>query len=86
MKVIYKQVLEIKSSQEIEIPRYSTILTVQCQNGNLCLWYLCSPKEEKEKIKIYIFGTGHPIDNYTLIYINTVLSTHCALVLHIFRE
>lgn len=48
-KTIYKYPLDVTDVQEIKLPVGAEILTVQAQNGTLCLWALVDPQGiEKE--------------------------------------
>jgi hypothetical protein len=72
MYSIYKYPLRITDSQIVMMPGDATILTVQEQNGKLCLWATVDVHAEHTARSIHIFGTGHPIPNLTgFIYIGT---------------
>lgn len=61
-KKIFKYPLQIKDQQVVELPVGAEILSIQNQNGTVCLWALVNPviilKSER---LIEIFGTGNPI-------------------------
>jgi hypothetical protein len=63
MKIIYKYELEITSGvQELQVPKNSTILTIQVQNNKPCMWCEVDKNEEEiETILIEMFGTGWDI-------------------------
>ena len=61
MKRIYKYELSDKGRQEIELPWYSQILSVQMQNGTPCIWVLLNPDDKTYPQLFEIYGTGHEI-------------------------
>lgn len=44
-----------------EMPRFSTVLRVEWQHGELCMWALVDPEAEKEQRHFIIVGTGHEV-------------------------
>ena len=60
MEVIYKQKLERKAWQGLELPKGSKILEVAIQNKEIFIWYLFN-EENKADLKEFdfqIIGTG----------------------------
>lgn len=87
MKKIYKYELMMADEQTIELPKHSKILTVQIQNGNICLWALVFPQEVMQKYKVRIIGTGHPAGYVDADdYIGTVQQNEGQLVWHVFAN
>lgn len=82
MKTIYKYILEFDKKQQIELPLDAEMLSVQLQNGQICLWAKVSTTLPKIKRVIHIYGTGHHIEEDNLSYIGTVQDG--GYVLHIF--
>jgi len=82
-KSIWKFQLEVEDIQLVEMPVNAEILTLQVQNGRPCIWALVNPDEEKIKIGIEIYGTGHTIPEANRRYIGTfqlkgrLLGYHC---------
>ena len=59
---IFKFVLKVENSQELELPRGSRILSVCEQNGEIVLYAMVDTTISANIIyDISIFGTGHPI-------------------------
>lgn len=91
MRVIWKFPLAITDEQEIDMPDGAIILAVQTQWGGpeqgarAFLWALCTPDAPNRTRKIRIAGTGHPIDEPDLHYINTIQFDGGALVFHVFE-
>ena len=78
---IYKYPLKITDTQVIKLPFNSRILTVQSQNGGVCLWAQVEENNtDKEEHTIDIFGTGHPMDDKERNYIGTVQTNGGSLV------
>lgn len=61
MKKIFKYPLRAEGQQTITMPKGGEILSVQFQNGAICVWALVNPDAEPEGRVIDIFGTGHPV-------------------------
>ena len=79
MKKIFKYSLDVTDSQFVDLPEGAKILTVQFQGCWLCLWAEVDPTARMEPRGIVIYGTGHPMSEYTEsvrkpkeIYIGTV--------------
>jgi hypothetical protein len=85
VETIYKYSLAITDEQVIYAPPSARPLTVQFQNGMLCLWMRLDPKEILEQFTIRIYGTGNPIpaDRHDA-YLGTVQEHGGALVWHVF--
>lgn len=66
-KVIYKYPLRVVDSQLVLMPTGAKILSVQAQNGTLCMWAVVDEMPENqsnvsvEYRTFYIFGTGNSI-------------------------
>lgn len=91
MRVIYKYQLEIKDFQEVELPSEHRILSVQNQNGTICLWAVVDDQETSmTKRRLTIIPTGVPnpdLDFYLgddIEYIATVQLG--PLVFHVFID
>lgn len=87
MNTIYKYPLEVTDTQGVMMSRQAKILSVQSQEGQLCLWALTDPEQPKVPRQIWIFGTGHPIKLADdLIFIGTVQQAGGKLVWHVFEQ
>lgn len=88
MKKVFKYGLSVADMQTVELPKGAKVLRVDTQsNGgeNLFLWALVNPDEkETESVRIRCAGTGHPIEEENIEYINTVFLFGGTLVLHFF--
>lgn len=84
MKTIWKFPINITDGQELSIPEGGKILCVQTQAEIPCIWVLVDPKNKKIKRKIFVYGTGHPVDNDNINYIGTFQTG--PLVFHVFEE
>lgn len=63
MHTIWKYELAIIDEQTIEMPAGAVILTVQVQDGKLCLWAKVNTVHlVKTKRKIAVVGTGNSFD------------------------
>lgn len=79
---IYKYPIEIKDTQNILMPFDANVISVQVQNGVICLWAEAE-HETKAGRTFYVVGTGHerPED---AMYIGTVQMP--PFVWHIYEE
>ncbi len=83
MQTIWKYLLEITDEQYIQVPRFTKPLTVQMQDGVLCLWCLIYPDNKQDRyVTVSIFGTGNPIKEMAKNYLGTVQND--GLVWHVF--
>ncbi len=82
---IWKQILDIKDIQTIEVPNGAKMLDVQMQNGTLACWYLCDEKNTKVTRNIAIYGTGEPLPYEVGEYIGTFQVQRDSLVFHVFE-
>lgn len=87
MNRIFKYPLEIVDHQQIEMPVGAKVLSVQEQNGQLCVWAkvddACLSKEKRD---FWISGTGHPCDHDVDGFIGTVQQYGGNLVWHVFQR
>lgn len=63
--VIYKHNLELVDEQSFELPVDATVLAVQIQGDELCLWETHLDDEctmKKSPRRVTIVGTGRPYD------------------------
>lgn len=86
---IWKFVLALSDTQVVPMPKGSTILTIQVQKGNLCLWALCDENADEggPGRRINIYGTGNPLPENGHIgeYISTFQLYGGDLVFHAFE-
>lgn len=87
MNKIFKYKLEAADSQELLLPKWSQILTVQAQGEDPYLWAIIDETYVDEKRTIIIFPTGIPMkDIGGLKYISTFQLEQGALVFHVFER
>lgn len=74
MQTIHKYTLSVTDTQEVQIPRFAKILSVQNQNGQICVWALIDTGMPKSTRRFRIFGTGKPcnVNTPTNLFIGTV--------------
>jgi hypothetical protein len=72
----------------LTLARGASVLSVQEQNGVLCLWEQHSIDDEDEiEVRTFVIvGTGHPFDPRGLIWIATVQVSGGAFVWHIYER
>lgn len=85
MKTIYKYPLAIKDQQTIKMPNDAVILAADQQDGELFLWARVNRNNDTEDRVFNIYGTGHEVNEYDLVFIDTVLMPN-GLVWHVFEN
>lgn len=86
MKRIYKFPFETNDMVDISMPEGATILCVETQGEQPCMWALVDPDAPELNRKFRVFGTGHPVyDAEMLKFIATYQLQGGALVFHIFE-
>ncbi len=88
---IYKYQLETADKQEIEMPVFAKVLTVQTQNEIPCLWVEVDAEETDMETRYFkIFGTGESITrdrpNDMYRYIGTYQLLGGSFVGHVFEH
>lgn len=89
MKTIHKWVLEVKDWQIIAIDGGATVLSVQEQNGRICLWAIVDPSAPKADVGVRVIGTGNLIQPSLIDRIKHVGSVQLvggAMVFHVFIQ
>lgn len=61
MLTVHKYSFEIDDYIDIEMPRFSRVLSVQVQNGTPCIWAIVDTDSPLAIKKFRLAGTGHPI-------------------------
>ncbi len=84
---IFKYEITTTDSQQIEMPRGATILTVQVQYANPCLWALVAENADTELRTIRVFVTGHDVPRpVSMKYIGTYQLNEGSFIGHVFEE
>lgn len=83
-QTIHKFTLNIADEQDVIMPEGAHILTVQVQNGEICLWAKVITTNPAEARKILIRGTGHDAADVGR-YIATVQMAGGGLIWHLFE-
>jgi len=84
MKTIYKYELAMKDEQVLSLPADAKVLSVQAQGVQVFAWVSLDTKKPERDRKIYIAGTGNPIDCEGLQHLATVQVG--PMVWHFFEE
>jgi hypothetical protein len=85
MKTIYKYRLDLESA--LFMPKDAQVLSIQMQDGFVCLWALVDTDNEKEMRIFMCYGTGMKIADsaYPMDFLGTVQADSGSLVLHVFE-
>ena len=83
---IWKTQLTIEDEQEVYVPAGAEMLWASVQNGHFCVWYRCDSTAPKERRRIRIVGTGHPISDEPWQHIGSCFANSAgSLVFHLFE-
>lgn len=83
---IYKYMLPVDNSVEIQMPKGSQLLCVQLQHERPYLWALVDPSLPTITRKLAIYGTGHQVDDAPGNYVGTFQLHGGQLVFHVFDQ
>lgn len=87
MSKIFKYPLKVTDIQSVSLPVAHQILSVQVQRGEVCLWARVWEDTPLMPKLIYIYGTGHPVeDRIPMDFMGTIQMRDGALVFHVFCE
>lgn len=89
MKKIYKYTLEVEDEQQIEMPEDAEMLSVQIQNGSICVWAIVDTASHVpvHLQKFYVRGTGHETKGVEdKIFLGTIQMQGGALIFHVFYD
>lgn len=88
MKSIWKYQIKITDEQIIEVPFGSEFLHIGIQKDIPTIWFIVdTTRQEKETIKLRIYGTGHKIPDWISKdeHIGTIKMSNDSLIWHVFR-
>lgn len=86
MRSVYKYPIRFDDTLTLSLPVGAQFLSVQTQQGGLCLWALVDtrPDVPKRDYTLHCRGTGHPVGEDVGRYINTIQVQNGALIFHFF--
>lgn len=86
MRKVWKFPVQLDDRVNVRLPMGSTILTVDMQADELCLWALVNPDQRIHEVRtLRIAGTGHPITDEAVDHLGTFFLHDRALVFHVFE-
>ena len=86
MRTIHKFLIPITDQQTVPLQPDAIIRSAQVQHDVLCLWAeIPDTRLFPEQRTIWIFGTGHPMPEAELRFIDTVQMLDGALVWHVYE-
>lgn len=85
INTVWKYELQPDDYVDLEMPIGAKILCVQSQNDHLCMWCLVNPNEDIETRRFRLAGTGHPIKEKNIRYIDTAQLFGAGFLVHIFE-
>lgn len=84
MKTIYKYLLNVDDMQTIRMPEGALILSVQCQQGQPCIWALIDTECAVGQRRFGLVGTGRPCAFEGHTHVGTFQLHDGELVFHLF--
>ena len=83
MKTIHKFTLDLADSQTIQMPEGASVLSLQLQYGQPCLWALVDTAKPLTPRHFITRGTGHPVPSEWFSYVGTYQLQGGDLVFHV---
>lgn len=85
-QAVWKFTLHLPSCPPVVMPLGAQVLSAGEQNGDLQLWALVDPNEQRLAERAFnVYGTGHTISGNAGRFIGTVAFYGGALILHVFE-
>lgn len=74
LRKIFKYPIDIADEQFLELPQDARILSVQVQDGIICIWAMVRPDNPTIRRRILVVGTGNPLPDeiWAAHYLGTV--------------
>lgn len=85
MRTIHKYEVPVEDTFEQALPVGAEFLSVQTQLCNPQMWWEVDNKEEKERRKFAVVGTGHPMPPGKVKFLRTFQLHGGKLVFHLFE-
>jgi len=85
MKKVFKYQLKFEDYIQIEVPNDYKILSASIQHGIPCIWILVDPNNISVTLNLRMAGTGHPISDEIVRFIDTIELDNGSLIFHIFE-
>jgi hypothetical protein len=86
-RTIHKYKLDFSEFNRVTMPVDATLLSVQMQGNQLCLWAMIDKEQMAvESRAIGVFGTGHELPETRLIFITTFQLPASNEVYHVFEK
>jgi len=82
-------IMEWNGRFDLDLPKASTVLSVQLQHDQIALWALVTPDADLEKRSFILAATGKDVprrDDEAILFIATVQIDGGSLVLHLFES
>lgn len=86
-RAVFKVVLALTDDQTVDMRKHAEILTVQMQQGNLCVWFECDPNMPKERRRFAVVGIWHVFEDTAMQkYIGTIQIFGGDLIFHVYER
>ena len=84
-KKIWKFTFPVTNRSDIPMPKGAKLLSVQRQDGDICVWALVDPVAPTETRRFAVYGTGQLVPDDPGAYVGTVQQLDGRLVWHVFE-
>ncbi len=85
MDTIYKYETPINDYFSLNIPEGAEILSYQLQGVTPCIWFKVDPARPIEERNFLLVGTGHPIKEKNITFIDSIQLEGGRFVFHLFE-
>lgn len=82
---VHKWKVMFEDEQTLTLPAGSDIVSVDEQNQGIVLYAIVTDSPKRENVKIYVHGTGHPVNKGARRFIGTVKMHGGSLMFHVFE-
>ena len=83
--MIWKYEISVTAEQVLHVPKGATPLSVQVQEGAICIWFFVDEKNEKVATTVHVVGAGYNPSKVKLSdFVGTVQTP--PFVWHVFVE
>jgi hypothetical protein len=84
MAAIWKFMISATINPSVTMPKGAHVLSIQEQNGQICIWASVNPRAEPEPRRFFVAGTGFDIPEAAGAFLATVQVG--AYVWHVFED
>ena len=86
MRRVFKHPLQVTDVQYVGTRAGWKPLSVQVQNGVVCLWAEVDDRAPEARYRVFVHGTGHEVHPAATTFVGTFQLPSLGLVFHVYTE